>query len=142
MRLDFQGGLMARQRDPADLRLIVMFLRSLRRWTQEELSRASGVDRGLISDYELGDKAPTSRTLERLAAGVGLPYTFVESLLPAFRAARLAAEGRQASGDPAGPDLPESVADGLDRAIVETVLPRLTPFLMKLNARVTEPEDE
>ena len=92
---------MARQGDPADLRLIVMFLRSVRRWTQEELSQASGVDRGLISDYELGNKAPTHRTLARLAAGAGLPHSFLETLLPTFRAARLAVEGRRTSADPA-----------------------------------------
>jgi transcriptional regulator with XRE-family HTH domain len=84
---------MARQGDPADLRLIVLFLRSLRSWTQEELSRASGVDRGLISDYELGKTAPTPKTLLRLTAGVGLPHSLVETLLPIFRAARLALEG-------------------------------------------------
>jgi transcriptional regulator with XRE-family HTH domain len=133
---------MARQGDPADLRLIVMFLRSLRKWTQEELSRASGVDRGLISDYELGEKAPTQRTLKRLAVGVGLPYAFIESLLPAFRAARLAMKGRQPSGDPAGRDASGSLADGLDRAIVEAVQPRLTPYLMELEALVNEAEGE
>jgi transcriptional regulator with XRE-family HTH domain len=133
---------MARQGDPADLRLIVIFLRSVRRWTQEELSRASGVDRGLISDYELGDKAPTNRTLERLAAGVGLPYAFVEALLPTFRAARLAAEGRQTSADPAEPDLAQNVGDGLDRAILAVTLPRLTSYLMELSALFSKVADE
>ena len=78
---------------PADLRLVVGFLRSLRKWTQEELSRASGVDRGMISDYELGIKIPTRKALQRLAAGVGLPYRFVEILLPVFGAARLPLHG-------------------------------------------------
>jgi transcriptional regulator with XRE-family HTH domain len=133
---------MARQGDPADLRLIVMFLRSVRRWTQEELSRASGVDRGLISDYELGDKAPTHKTLARLAAGVGLPYSFVEALLPTFRAARLTAEGRQPSAGPVEPDLAQNVRDGLDRAILEATLPRLTPYLMELNALFSEKKGE
>jgi transcriptional regulator with XRE-family HTH domain len=138
---------MARQGDPADLRLIVVFLRSVRRWTQEELARASGVDRGLISDYELGDKAPTSKTLARLAAGAGLPYSFVETLLPAFRAARLTAEGRQPSADPvepdlAHPDLVPNVGDGLDRAIVDTVMPRLTGHLMELSALFSRKKEE
>jgi transcriptional regulator with XRE-family HTH domain len=132
---------MARQGDPADLRLIVVFLRSVRRWTQEELSRASGVDRGLISDYELGDKAPTNKTLARLAAGVGLPYAFVEALLPTFRAARLAAEGRQPSAGPAETNL-QNVGNGLDRAILAATLPRLTPYLMELNALFAKTEDE
>jgi transcriptional regulator with XRE-family HTH domain len=136
---------MARQGDPADLRLMVVFLRSVRRWTQEELSRASGVDRGLISDYELGDKAPTNKTLTRLAAGVGLPYTFVEALLPTFRAARLAVEGRQTFADPVEPNLAHNVGDGLDRAILKATLPRLTSYVMELNAlfaRKKEEDDE
>jgi transcriptional regulator with XRE-family HTH domain len=141
-RLKIPGGGMARQGDPADLRLIVVFLRSVRRWTQEELSRASGVDRGLISDYELGDKAPTNKTLARLAAGVGLPYAFVEALLPTFRAVRLAAEGRQTSAHPVEPDLSYNVGGGLDRAILEATLPRLTPYLMELNALFAKKKDE
>ncbi len=133
---------MARQGDPADLRLIVVFLRSVRRWTQDEFSRASGVDRGLISDYELGDKAPTNKTLARLAAGAGLPYAFVESLLPAFRAARLFAEGREPSAGPVEPDLVQNVEDGLDRAILKATLPRLTPYLMELTALVSRKRED
>ena len=138
---------MARQGDPADLRLIVVFLRSMRRWTQEEFSRASGVDRGLISDYELGNKAPSNKTLARLAAGAGVPYSFVETLLPAFRAARLTAEGRQPSAGPVEPDLvppdfAHNVGDGLDRAILKATLPRLTPYLMELTAMVSRKREE
>ena len=143
---------MARQGDPADLRLIVVFLRSMRRWTQEEFSRASGVDRGLISDYELGNKAPSNKTLARLAAGAGVPYSFVETLLPAFRAARLTAEGRQPSADPvepdlahldlAYPDLAHNVGDGLDRVILKATLPRLTPYLMELTALVSRKRED
>ena len=116
--------------DPADLRLVVTFLRSLRRWTQEELSRASGVDRGVISDYEMGTKSPTRKTLQRLAAAVGLPYRHVELLLPVFRASRLALE---ASGEQPETDAGEGdLAAGLDQAILDAVLPRLAPHLMKL----------
>ena len=128
---------MARQGDPADLRLVVNFLRSLPGWTQEELSRSSGVDRGLISDYELGDKAPTRRTLERLASAVRLPFSHVEALLPMFRAARLAREGRFDAKGAATEGVPESVADGLDQAILSAVLPRIKPHLLELEALVT-----
>lgn len=133
---------MARQGEPADLRLIVTFLRSLRRWTQEEFSRASGVDRSLISDYELGNKAPTRRTLERLAAGVGLPYVFVETLLPIFRAARLATEGRQESGDPSEAGSSERLGNGLERAILDAVMPGLIPLLLEMESRMNEAEGE
>jgi len=132
---------MARQGDPADLRLIVVFLRSMRRWTQEEFSRASGVDRGLISDYELGNKAPSNKTLARLAAGAGVPYSVVEALLPTFRAARLSAEGRQMSAAPAETDF-QNIGSGLDRAILAATLPRLTPYLMELNALFAKKEDD
>jgi transcriptional regulator with XRE-family HTH domain len=141
---------MARQGDPADLRLMVVFLRSVRRWTQEEFSRASGVDRGLISDYELGAKAPTQKTLVRLAAGAGLPYSFVEALLPTFRVARLTAERRQPSAGPAEPDLAHpdlahfahDVGDGLDRAILKATLPRLTSYVMELTAMVSRKKED
>ena len=129
---------MARQGDPADLRLVVSFLRSLPGWTQEELSRASGVDRGLISDYELGDKAPSRRTLERLVTAVRLPFSHVEALLPMFRAARLAREGGlDAPGQAAIGGVPESVSEGLDQAILSAVLPRIKPHLLELEALVT-----
>lgn len=132
---------MARQGDPADLRLVVSFLRSLANWTQEELSRASGVDRGLISDYELGDKAPTRRTLERLASAVRLPFSHVEALLPMFRSARLAREGgSNAGGRAAGGGILESIADGLDQAILGAVLPRIKPHLLELEALVKAEE--
>jgi transcriptional regulator with XRE-family HTH domain len=117
--------------DPADLRLVVGFLRSLRKWSQEELSRASGVDRGMISDYELGMKSPTRKALQRLAAGIGLPYRFVEILLPVCRAARLALHDTDGSPEA---EADEGLALGLDRAILDAVLPRLAPHLMELEA--------
>jgi transcriptional regulator with XRE-family HTH domain len=133
---------MARQGDPADLRLIVMFLRSLRRWTQEELSEASGVDRGLISDYELGKKAPTERTLERLAAGVRLPYGYVESLLPIFRSARRAVEGRTASGVSEEGARRESFAHETARTVGESIRVTLIPYLIELEELIGRGDDE
>jgi transcriptional regulator with XRE-family HTH domain len=127
---------MARQGDPLDLRLIVLFLRSLRRWTQEELSRASGVDRGLISDYELGKTAPTQRTLERLAAGVGLPYGYLETLLPLFRSARRAVEGRPASGEPEDAEGIASFVEETARAVGEEVRVKLVSYLIELEAMI------
>ena len=133
---------MARQGDPADLRLLVSFLRSLSKWTQEELSKASGVDRGLISDYELGAKAPTRRTLERLASAVRLPFSFIDALLPLFRRARLTAEGGglDANNRAGAGAVPGSIADGLDQAILNAVLPRIKPHLLELEALVTGAE--
>jgi transcriptional regulator with XRE-family HTH domain len=133
---------MARQGNPADLRLMVVFLRSLRRWTQEGLSKATGVDRGLISDYELGKKAPTRRTLERLAAGVGLPYGYVESLLPLFRSARRAVEGRPTGGEPEESEPGENFVEETARSIGEQLRVALTPFLIELEAMIEREEGD
>jgi transcriptional regulator with XRE-family HTH domain len=123
--------------DPADLRLVVGFLRLLRKWSQEELSKASGVDRGMISDYELGIKSPTRKALRRLASGVGLPYRFVEILLPFCRAARLSLHGTEGSPEA---EAAEGLASGLDGAILDAVLPHLAPHLMELEALMGEEE--
>lgn len=127
---------MAKQGDPADLRLIVAFFRSLRKWTQEELSQASGVDRGLISDYELGKKAPTQRTLERLAEGVGLPYSYVDSLLPLFRLARREVEKRPASGESEKAAVEESCVEEEARVVGDSVQVTLVPYLIELEGLV------
>jgi len=129
---------MARQANPEDMRLVVGFLRVLRMWSQEELSAASGVDRGIISDYERGKAVPQPKTLKRLTAAVGLPYTFVDTLLPVFRAARLAVEGRPEEGGPAEADTAARLAAGLDRAIYEAVVPRVTPFVLELAASLED----
>jgi transcriptional regulator with XRE-family HTH domain len=132
---------MAKEWDPLDLKLIVTFLRSLRKWTQERLSQASGVDRGLISDYELGKKAPTRQTLARLAAGVGLPYGYVESLLPIFRSARLAVD-KVASGKLEEGETLESFVEKTAWDIGEKVRVSLVSYLIELEVLIKEEEGE
>jgi len=129
---------MARQANPEDMRLVVGFLRVLRMWSQEELSAASGVDRGIISDYERGKAVPQPKTLKRLTAAVGLPYALVDTLLPVFRAARLAMKGPQAADDAGEADTAARLAAGLDRAIYEAVVPRVTPFVLELAASLED----
>ena len=46
------------QGDPEDLRLAVIFLRSLRHWDKGRLAAESGVSRNMISAYELGALPP------------------------------------------------------------------------------------
>jgi tetratricopeptide (TPR) repeat protein/DNA-binding XRE family transcriptional regulator len=128
---------MARQHegDPEDLRLAVIFLRSLRKWTQGKMSKASGVDRGAISAYEAGTKTPTRKTFQRLADAVGLPYSYVERLLPRFR------EARQALADAGSlpePGTSESLTAGLDRGILDAVLPAVAPYVIELESLLGE----
>jgi transcriptional regulator with XRE-family HTH domain len=79
---------MAKVGSAEDLKVAVSFLRSLRGWNQKELAEASGVDRALISQYEQGKKVPSQRTLEKLVAAVGIPFTLFEDILPFIRLVR------------------------------------------------------
>ena len=58
--------------------LMVRLLRAVRDWKQEELSRRSGIQRALISQYEREEQIPSTAQLERLAAAAGLPVPLVE----------------------------------------------------------------
>jgi len=77
----------------AALGLLIVLLRSLRHWTQEELASASGVQRSQISAYERWKQAPRKRTLERLAAAVGAPLDEALEALPCLRELVRAAQG-------------------------------------------------
>lgn len=122
---------MKRTGDPADMRLIVIFLRSLRKWNQVELATAARVDKGLISDYELGLKTPSRGNLDRILAAVRLPYAVVERLLPIFRAVRLALEKSLSLGDNG---IPKSLTLDLTQAAGEAVLAGVAPALLEIPA--------
>jgi transcriptional regulator with XRE-family HTH domain len=79
-----------RQRELTASGVVVGLLRLLRGWNQTELANASGIDKSLISRYERGTKVPSRRTLERLAAAAGVPFSWVERQLPEIRAALVA----------------------------------------------------
>ena len=128
--------------DPADFRLIVAFLRTLRKWSQEELSKLSGVDRSLISDYEQGRTAPTRQSLERLTAAVGLSQHWIDKLLPLFRSARLSLEGDGLAGDPEEGEASGGLGSGLDQALLDAVMPALAQGLMELEALVSQSGEE
>jgi tetratricopeptide (TPR) repeat protein len=85
-------------RDPKDLRIVVLVLRGLRNWDNLTLSAASGVSRNKIAEYLAGDRAPSRRTLERLAAAVGFPRELLDPLISLIRVLRLIWE--QAPGRP------------------------------------------
>lgn len=53
--------------DPARLR----GLREARGWSQSDLSRASGIVRPAISNYEAGKREPSARVVATLATALG-----------------------------------------------------------------------
>ena len=75
------------------LALAVIRLRKKQRWTQLQLSKASGVQQSEISRIERGQGNPTYRTLQALAHAVQMTVTFTASKPTAGRAA-----GRQRAG--------------------------------------------
>jgi transcriptional regulator with XRE-family HTH domain len=117
--------------DPADLKLLVRVLRELREWDQAEMAAAAGVDVSSISHYETGRTVPPRRTLERLAAAVGLQMSFVETcLLPVLSTARAAAAPFSAESSD---DLEQNVEE-LGRALAGTARSTLATFLAELDA--------
>jgi transcriptional regulator with XRE-family HTH domain len=140
------GGKVARRmprptaRDHGDLRLLVILLRALRCWDQSELAAASGVSRTAISSYETGDKAPTRRTQEKLAAAVGLPHALLDPLLTLIGALRRAWEEGGLPGEAAAGLVRE--AGGAAAAWMETARAAALVFLAGSRGRGEAPPDE
>lgn len=66
-------------------RLVVGFLRLLRRWSQRELGDACGMGRRTIGRYESGDLTPGREVLIRLAGAAGISSVRLDQLLAIFR---------------------------------------------------------
>lgn len=49
--------------------------RKIRKWTQDQLSEKSGLDRSYISDIERGKRNPTLNALLQIAEGLSLPLS-------------------------------------------------------------------
>jgi len=96
--------------DPRDLRLVVVFLRSLRFWDRTKLATESELSRNTIDAGENGDRDFTRRSVARIAAAVGFPSALLDPLVSLFRLLRtlweqgelwpemLAAVAREAGG--------------------------------------------
>lgn len=122
---------MKREGDPADLGMVILVLRSIPRWTQAELARAARVDRASISDYEQGLKAPSRKTLEKIAAAVGVPFSRVERLLPALRTLRLS---RGKAGENPGTALPLDLPAALAQEVAQTAAAELASVFLDIPA--------
>jgi transcriptional regulator with XRE-family HTH domain len=117
--------------DARDLGLAISLLCELKGWTLARLSRESGVDKGLISDYLKGTKRPTYRTLTRLAAAFEVEPDFLVQLTPVCRRIRLAFESATRQG---GAEVPATgqAAQGMAEAIGAAALAAMEPFLLNL----------
>ncbi|HKI02941.1 MAG TPA: helix-turn-helix transcriptional regulator [Thermoanaerobaculia bacterium] len=111
------------------LKVLVRLLRGLRGWDQAELAAAAGMDTSSVCHYETGFTVPPRRTVERLAATVDLPMSFVDAcLLPALEAACGMAVPSA--------DLEKGEA-GVERVLTGTIRSALAAFLATLEERET-----
>jgi transcriptional regulator with XRE-family HTH domain len=67
--------------DPADVRLALIFLRVLCGWNQTELAERAGINKSLISLYELEKQAPSGKTFSRLLSAFHIPASTFETVL-------------------------------------------------------------
>ena len=127
-------------RKATEMGVFVIFLRSLRAWSQAEMGEAAKIDQRMISRYELGHKIPRESTLERLAKAVGIPLPLAKQALPFIRRALAAVEG----GEPR-PDSPLDTAgvakavSGVIESLAAEMQQRLVPPPLELT--VLPPED-
>lgn len=66
-------------RDRIGLRIVT--LRKMREWSQEELARRAGLDRGHISRIEAGKYAITIETLQAIAEAFGMTLDIIDERL-------------------------------------------------------------
>ena len=50
----------------------IKYLRSLKKWSQEDLALEAGVNKNYLSDLERGERNPTLKVLEKIAHAFGM----------------------------------------------------------------------
>jgi transcriptional regulator with XRE-family HTH domain len=100
-----------KRRQADELPGAIAIARSFRGWNQGQLARASGLGPSSLSDYERGVKTPSLRSLQRIAAALGVSVADLfqlASLVRRFRGGEPAAEGAGRGAAAINPgDLPE-----------------------------------
>ncbi|MFL6196551.1 MAG: helix-turn-helix domain-containing protein [Thermoanaerobaculia bacterium] len=124
---------MAGKGNPGVPALVVIFLRSYAGLTQAELGRASGIDQGDISRYELGYQVPSEDNLRRLAEAVDFPGPWLIHMRRYFDTLVQAIEHHR---EPAEAPLEDRLREAMSLA--------LAPYLSELleAAAAAEPSEE
>ena len=105
--------------NPEDLRVAISFLRTFRGWNQTQLARAAGIDKSLISLYELGRKKPSPKTVERLVKATEVPEILFEDILRMVHMMRVAAADLDVESTTVAEDLAWAVAVSLKIALTD-----------------------
>ncbi len=86
--------------NPEDVKMVVIFLRLLRGWTQAELAEAAGLSLSAVWRYENEDLVDSEPVLEEIALAVGLPSRMLDRVFTWVAAARAAVASAIDPGDP------------------------------------------
>jgi transcriptional regulator with XRE-family HTH domain len=129
---------MKTSRGSIDYGLVLVLLRTLLGWSQSRLARESGIDKGLISNYERGLTRPIRKTREQLARVLGVEPAFLEQLVPVCRSLRLAFEAARQGGGAGAPPTPEA-AQRLEEKVAGAILEAMQPSLLELAQLDTAP---
>jgi len=122
---------MARTDDLIDIGLAVCVIRYFKDCTQADLSDESGVDQGLISQYEQAKVRPGRKNRGCLAKTVGGDLEWFEQLVAHCRGIRQHFEGVGRPGRIGGPGAAEAAPD-LEGKILEAVREGTAPLLLQL----------
>lgn len=116
--------------------VLARWLRAIPACSQEELAERSGVDASAICRHETGKVVAKRRTLEKLAAGLRLPFALVESTLrPLARTVVALLSGRGPWRKIPEQDQPAELA-GRHAALLQA---SLTAFLVERGLPAAEP---
>ena len=119
--------------DREDSRLLVLLLRTLHRWSQEEMADRARMAQRQISDYETGKTAPEPESLARLTAAAGVPYGLaLHVVLPVLRLLRLASLGRRAVER--GVEAAGALAGRIDEICAAAIAPAVAECLAEVDA--------
>lgn len=74
--------------DPVDVRLALIYLRVLHGWNQTELAERAGINKSLVSLYELEKQVPSAKTFSRLLSAFQVSISTFETVISFVRIVR------------------------------------------------------
>jgi transcriptional regulator with XRE-family HTH domain len=81
--------------NPADVRLALIYLRVLHGWNQTDLAERAGINKSLISLYELEKQVPSGKSFSRLLSAFHIPVSMFETVLSFVRIVRTLVKGSE-----------------------------------------------
>ena len=91
---------MTERRSPEDMKVAIIFLRSLKGWSQARLAAELGMAASSISRWETGETVPPDKVWDQVVVTVGLPPSWVDRMFVLIRSVRAVIEDPLSAYDP------------------------------------------